>query len=109
LPNPSRDRISTSLKTFRDLDTKSNFFLYTKDKIKKNIIGSIGDIKFDNVINELMASRNLIITDHEIHSQKFEKACNDFIRLRTYSAFTILEKACSHYKVLFFINLMGWD
>jgi hypothetical protein len=77
-------------------------FLYSKDNIRRKIIDDIGDIQIENEFNKLMVSTNLIIVNHEMSFENFEKASKDFIRLRTNGALSLLEIACLHYTVFIF-------
>ncbi len=77
-------------------------FLYSKDNIRKNIIGSFGDISIENEFTRLMISTNLIVVNHEMLFGNFEKASKEFIRLRTNGALAKLERACLHYMVFIF-------
>jgi hypothetical protein len=51
-----------------------------------------------------LESINLIVVNHDISFQNFEKTCNDFISLRTNGSLKMLENACSHYLV--FIDML---
>jgi hypothetical protein len=77
-------------------------FLNSKDNIRRNIISSIDDIEIETEFNKCMVSTNLIIVDHEMSFDNFEQASNEFIRLRTNGALSLLERACLHYMVFIF-------
>jgi hypothetical protein len=83
------------------------FILNSKDNIRRDIIGSIGDIRIETEFNKRMVSTNLIIVDHEMSFDNFEQAINEFIRLRTNGALSLLERACLHYMVLYFLQFVN--